>query len=414
MENDIDKSEQNPSEPPFEDKASECEAKFRVLFDNVSSGVAIYAAKNDAEDFVFVDFNRAAEEIDRVRKEDVIGKSVLKVFPGVKDFGLFAVLQRVWRTGTPEHHPVSTYKDNRITGWRENYVYRLPSGEIVAVYDDVTQSKRSELAQRMSEQCFRAIADYTYDWEVWVSPGGRPLWTNPAGQRVTGYTIKELTTMRDYPIPVVYKEDQQKMRKAFRSALRGSSGNDVEFRIERKDGGVVWVEMSWQPIYDENNMSLGHRESVRDIAARKKAEQALEQAERQRTTILDSLAERVLYLDTEMKILWANRVAHESVGMSRAELIGRRCYDVWSDGKGPCTGCPVVRAISTGRTQEGERETRDGRVWFLQGSPVRSDAGDIVGAVEIALDITQRKRIEEALRESEAKYKRLVDDSRDG
>ncbi|HUW17998.1 MAG TPA: hypothetical protein VMW16_01700 [Sedimentisphaerales bacterium] len=163
-----------------------CEAKLKVLMENVSSGVAIYEARNNGEDFVFKDFNAAAEQIEKIEKEKVIGKSVLEVFPGVKDFGLFEVFQRVWKTGVPEHHPVSTYKDQRIAGWRENYVFKLPSGEIIAVYDDVTEHKHSELAIRMSEQCFRAIADYTYSWEVWVSPAGRPMWTNPAVERVAG------------------------------------------------------------------------------------------------------------------------------------------------------------------------------------------------------------------------------------
>jgi diguanylate cyclase (GGDEF)-like protein len=73
-----------------------------------------------------------------------VGKSVLQVFPTVKEFGLFEIFQSVWKDGIPRHHPVSQYKDGRIEGWRENYVYRLPSGEVVAIYDDVTESKKRE------------------------------------------------------------------------------------------------------------------------------------------------------------------------------------------------------------------------------------------------------------------------------
>ena len=108
------------------DQLKEYQAKYQALFDNVSSGVAIYEARNDGEEFVFVDFNPAAEAIEQIKKEKLIGKSVVDVFPGVKEFGLFDVFQRVYRTGTPEHHPVSVYKDERIAGWRENCVYRLP------------------------------------------------------------------------------------------------------------------------------------------------------------------------------------------------------------------------------------------------------------------------------------------------
>ena len=266
-------SQQHP-----EDEVKEYQAKFKALFDNVCSGVAIYEARNDGEDFVFVDFNAAAEEIDHIKKEELIGKSVTEVFPGVKEFGLFEVFRRVYQTGTPKHHPVSVYKDERIAGWRENYVYRLPSGQIVAIYDDVSARKRTELMTRMTDQCFRAIADYTYGWEVWVGPTSRVLWTNPAVKRVTGYSIKELTSMSDYPTSIVYEEDRERIGRAFRSALKGSTGNDVQFRIERKDGKIIWAAMSWQPIYDDKGNSLGHRESIQDITARKEAEQALEKA----------------------------------------------------------------------------------------------------------------------------------------
>jgi PAS domain S-box-containing protein len=260
----------------LEKELKEYQAKFTVLFENVCSGVAIYEARNDGEDFVFVDFNPAAEQIEHIKKEELIGRSVTEVFPGVKQFGLLDVFQRVYKTGTPEHHPVSVYKDERVAGWRENYVYRLPSGQIVAVYDDVSARKRTELVARMTDQCFRAIADYTYDWEVWVGPPGRVLWTNPAAQRVTGYSIKEIMAMSDYPSSIVYEQDRDRIERAFRSALKGSTGNDVQFRIVRKDGKVIWGEISWQPIYDDSGGSLGHRESIRDITSRKEAEEELE------------------------------------------------------------------------------------------------------------------------------------------
>ena len=267
---------------PVQEELKEYQAIFRILFENVSSGVAIYEAINDGEDFVFADFNPAAEEIDHIKKADILGKKVTEVFPGVRKLGLFEVFRRVYKTGTPEHHPVSIYKDERIAGWRENYVYRLPSGQIVAVYDDIGARKRTELVTQMTNQCFRAIADYTYDWEVWVSPTSRILWTNPAVKRVTGYDIKEIMSMSDYPGVVIYDQDRARMLKAFQSALKGSTGNDVEFRIVRKDGKIIWAAMSWQPIFDDKGSSLGHRESIRDITARKDAQDALEKAKSKR------------------------------------------------------------------------------------------------------------------------------------
>ena len=121
------------------------ETRFRELFNHMSSGVAVYEAKNpEAEDFIFVDFNRAAERIEKIRKEQVVGRSLLEVFPGAREFGIITVLQRVWKTGRPEHLPISLYKDNRLSGWRENYLYKLPSGEVVAIFEDVTARKQAE------------------------------------------------------------------------------------------------------------------------------------------------------------------------------------------------------------------------------------------------------------------------------
>ncbi len=117
---------------------------FRELFENMTSGVAIYSALEDGEDFVFANLNRASERIENIRRADVIGRSVLEAFPGIRDFGLFDVFQRVWKTGVPESFPVSFYHDERRSGWRENFVCKLPTNELIAIYDDITDSKNLE------------------------------------------------------------------------------------------------------------------------------------------------------------------------------------------------------------------------------------------------------------------------------
>ncbi|MFB6215011.1 MAG: MASE3 domain-containing protein [Candidatus Bipolaricaulia bacterium] len=118
--------------------------KYKELVDNIDSGVAVYEAVDDGKEFVIKEFNSAAERIDELDREEVIGRKVSEVFTSMKEFDLFEVLQQVWETGEQQYHPVSTYEDQRIMNWRENYVFKLPSGEVVAVYDDVTSQKRTE------------------------------------------------------------------------------------------------------------------------------------------------------------------------------------------------------------------------------------------------------------------------------
>ncbi len=120
------------------------EARFRELFNNMSNGVAVFKVLDDGDDFVVVDFNRAAERIEGVARDEVAGRSVLAVFTAAEERGLLEVFRRVWRTGEPEHHPVAIFRDGRLRTWKENYVYRLPSGEIIDVYEDITGRRQAE------------------------------------------------------------------------------------------------------------------------------------------------------------------------------------------------------------------------------------------------------------------------------
>lgn len=128
------------------------------------------------------------------------------------------------------------------------------------------------------ERLFEAVANYTYDWESWMSPDGRPLWINPAVERMTGYTVEECLALPDYPLPLVHEEDRPSIMDHLRAAAAGHSGNDVAFRIRQKNGLIRWAAMSWQTLYDDSGRSLGYRTSMRDITGRKQVEDALRRA----------------------------------------------------------------------------------------------------------------------------------------
>lgn len=118
--------------------------RFYELFKNMGDAVAIYTVINDGKDIIIKDFNPVAEKIEKVKKEEIIGKNILEVFPGVKEFGIFDILKKVWKTGKAERFPLGQYKDERIIGWRENYIYKITNNEIVAVYSDKTKEKQAE------------------------------------------------------------------------------------------------------------------------------------------------------------------------------------------------------------------------------------------------------------------------------
>jgi PAS domain S-box-containing protein len=142
---------------------------------------------------------------------------------------------------------------------------------------------------------------------------------------------------------------------------------------------------------------------------RKEAKEALKKNEHDKAAVLDSISELVVYHDTKMRIQWVNKAASESVGFDPQQLVGRHCYEIWQQRRKPCLGCPVVKAHKSGRSQEAEMTSPDGRVWLVRGYPVQDAKGNVKGAVEVTSDITERKRAEEALREERDQAQQYLD-----
>jgi PAS domain S-box-containing protein/putative nucleotidyltransferase with HDIG domain len=143
----------------------------------------------------------------------------------------------------------------------------------------------------------------------------------------------------------------------------------------------------------------------------KQVEEILKKSEHERAAVFDSISEHVVYQDTRMVVLWTNRAAGESVGADPQQLVGHHCYEIWQQRRKPCIGCPVVKARKSGQPREAEMTTPDGRVWYIRGYPVRSTKGNIIGAVEVTLDITEGKQIEDTLRETSLFLRSILDSS---
>ncbi len=131
-----------------------------------------------------------------------------------------------------------------------------------------------------SNEVFRAVADYTYDWESWIDATGQLVWVNPAVERMTGFGVAECFRMKDYPLPLVHSEDREAIAALLRAAAAGGSGNDFEFRVVTKQGETRWLAVSWQGLQQGDGVPLGYRTSVRDIHERKLSERRLQEAMR--------------------------------------------------------------------------------------------------------------------------------------
>ena len=123
------------------------EGLLRGLFDNMPSGMSVYQVKNDGSkgsDYIIQEFNLTSQKIEGMRREEVIGKSLKDIRPEIDEYGLIPIFKKVWETGKPIQYPAKIYVDEKFSNYYENYIFKAPTGEIVAIYDDVTKQENAK------------------------------------------------------------------------------------------------------------------------------------------------------------------------------------------------------------------------------------------------------------------------------
>ncbi len=251
-----------------------CSAEIRLteLIENMKSGVITYQAVEEGKDFIIKSFNRAGEHIDQVRREDIIGKKVTEAFPGVVRSGFLDTFKRVWETGKPEKIPTSLYKDDRIAGWRQNYVYRLPSGEVVAVYDDVTERKKTEdeLSKNERRLRFALEASEIGIWEFDLLTGRS--WRSLRHDRIFGYETLQAGWDFHRLFEHVISEDRPYVQRQMNDIMASQKTVEFECRIRRSDGAIRWIWTKSGPEVILRNQTVKLFGLVRDITDRKQPE----------------------------------------------------------------------------------------------------------------------------------------------
>jgi PAS domain S-box-containing protein len=389
-------------------KLSAEEERFRQLFINTHMAVAIYEAINNGEDFVFKDFNSAAEKIEKIDKAEVLGKRVTHVFSGVKNFGVFEVFKRVWKTGKAEYFPAAIYQDNRDTGsWRENWIIKLPNDNIAAIYNDITERKKNDLEIKQKNEMLEKVSESIDSGLALIDKDYSVVWAN-----------KHLMDLGVAPNKKCYQTFNSSKTVCpdcgAKKVFEQNVSLDVhEFKTVNSKGETVWVQLRVTPLKDKNGNVTAALELAVPITERKKAERAIEESEEKYKNLFENAPDVIVTVDLTGKITSVNKAIMQH-GFKENGIVGNSIFKLVpiEYNRKMLTG---LKNIAAGNPAQGEIEilTPNGkRSAEYSSNPIRLN-GKVVGYQTMLRDVTERKKAQEALRESEEKHRKLFEESMD-
>ena len=286
--------------------------------------------------------------------------------------------------------------------------------------------QKAERALRESETRYRHIFENAVEGIFQATVDGRYLSVNPAFARMCGFAspeemIGEITDIARQLY--VDASDRSRIKRLYQDpgVVRG-----FETRFRRKDGGVIWVSITARSVRDESGNALYYEGSIQDITERKLAEEALRGSEQRLADMINFLPDATFVIDTGGKIIAWNRAMEEMTGLKAKRMVGKGDYEHAVPFYG--TRRPLLIDLALRRDEEAEKlypyidrdhdiivseayvpRLKGGLHLWLKASPLRDSSGNVVGAIESIRDVTARKRAEEALRESEERYRQLFE-----
>ncbi len=213
-------------------------------------------------------------------------------------------------------------------------------------------------------------------------------------------------------------QDEESMREYARTLgvdEKGFMAAFSEIPVMTEDQFMLVAQAHFLLANQLSNMAYQNIQQARFITERQRAEEELRQNEKKYRSlyqefqgILNAIPDIVCLLSPDLRIVWANEVAARAVEKAQvSEILGTQCYFLRHARSEPCKDCPVVRCFQSGQL-EVQEVISYGKYWDLHAVPLYDDEGNLRGAIEVARDITERRRAEEELQEYRNHLENLV------
>ncbi len=372
------------------------EAKFHALFDSATDAIFILDLDGN-----FIDINRSAYERLGYTKDEMLSMHVSELHSPANAGKVPGNLARVREQGHGVVYSEHVRKDGTLMPVEINARVVDYEGRkaVFSIIRDITEREKAEEAVIESEKKFHALFDNSPLGLAIVDGSRRFLDCNAAFQKMIGYTREELLTMT---IPQVsHAGDDLATRSLYKEMVEGKRDSfTAEKRHIRKDGTVFWTNLTGTLIRDEKNSPRYLFGIMEDISQRKQAEESLILF----TNLINRSNDAIFVNDPATgRFLMANDKACRDLGYERARLLTLRTLDIETIFPDQAAWDAHVHAVKNKGSMilEGRQKRRDGTVFPVEVNVTYLVVGDRDYMIALSRDISERKRAEQALRESE-------------
>ena len=384
----------------------ESEERFRLMFENSAAGMAI----TDVSGHI-IRANKSFCDFLKFSEEELKGRSVLEITHPLDRQATRAYLEQAQLGGSFLHNLDKRYlrRDGEVVWGRTGIVFQFPEGRAaygVGVVQDISSRKRAEEALQTSEARLRGILDNLQDAYFRADLSGRFTVVSPSAPRMYGY--ESVQEMIGLPAQTLYADANDRAL-LLDTIRRTGRATDWVVRCKRKDGTTFWVSMNVQLCRDEAGQTVGTEGVLRDISERKRTEEALRKSEEHFRLLVEQASDGIGIADGENRWIEVNSAWATMLGFTREEITRHRIGDNVVEDQKPRIAEELAR-LRGGKTLWSEWKIRrkDGTVFSCELSSSRLPDGRLQ---VFARDITERKRAEESLRESEERFRTIFENA---
>ena len=388
-----------------EESLRESEEKYRRIVELAPDGIITVNLEG-----IVTSCNTAFLNLTGYSKDDVVGKHFAEL-PTIQERDIILyneAFNSLAKGDTPQPFEFTWLHRDGTLRSGEAHISIMKKGDEIIGFQSIA---RDTTERRRIEEAYHSLVEYSLQGLA-IIQDFRIVFTNTALSEMLGYTIEELKSFSSEDLKkMVHPEDQPGAWRRFIQRLDGvETSPHYEFRVIRKDRKIRWLESFSNQIMYQGKPAV--QVSFIDITERKQIEKALQSERDKMKALIEGLDRTGIGIDIvgiDYRVLLQNKTLREEFG----DLIGGLCYEEYIGSDEPCTICPMRNAIKNNTVESAEIVNIHGKHIKLISAPLPNADGTVDKAIEIAIDITERITAEEALRESEEKYRSLFEELRD-